>query len=229
MSELQVPEEWRCSGCNRVYDFIEPAVGFGNLEPVYEYRGCRRCGEVWEVNVTLTHETGEVVLRHVLGVENELRDLVKAVKRESEAASEPGDDREPKPGSSFDASLELAESLFAWAGDTAYNRTFMLLRHYGIGDPSGEGIEVYHAMQRENGLVSDRWQSLLLTNDGCFVLREGEKLAGELFSQRFEHPVDMAMQVEIADLRAMDEHINSGAVYETLRRMLRIDENRAKL
>ena len=229
MSELQVPEEWRCSGCNRVYDFIEPAVGFGNLEPVYEYRGCSRCGQVWQVDVTLTYETGEVVLRHFPNASDELRNLVVAVIQEPEAAGEQDDDREPGPSNSFDASLELAESLFAWAGDTAYNRTFMLLRHYGIGDPGGDGVEVYHAMQRENGLVSDRWQSLLLTNDGCFVLREGEKLAGELFSQRFEHPVDMAMQVEIAVLRAMDEHINSGAVYETLRRMLRIDENRARL
>ena len=37
------------------------------------------------------------------------------------------------------------------------------------------------------------------------------------------------MQVEPAELRAMDEHIHSGAVYETLRRMLRINGNRAQL
>jgi len=229
MSEPQIPEEWRCPGCNHIFDFIEPAVGIGNLEPLYEYRGCSRCGDVWQIDVTLTRETGEVVLRYFPSGGDELRDLVEAIMREPEAVARPGDDCEPGSGNSFAASLELAESLFAWAEDTAYNRTFMQLRRRGIGDPSGDGVEVYHAMPRQNGLVSDRWRSLLLMDDGCFVLREGEKLAGQLFSQRFEHPVDMAMQVEPAELRAMDEHIHSGAVYETLRRMLRIDGNRAQL
>ena len=227
MSELQVSDEWRCPSCNRAFDYIEPAVGIGNLKPLYEYRGCSHCSEVWQVDVTQTRETGEMVLRYFPSEGDELRNLVEAAMREPEAMTVPGDER--KLDNSFSASLELAESLFAWAEDTTYNRTFMLLRRRGIRDPSGEGVEVYHAMQRQNGLVSDRWRSLLLTDDGCFILREGEKLAGLQFSQRFEHPVDMAMQVESAVLRAMDEHIHSGAVYETLRQTLCMAGNKAKL
>ena len=41
-------------------------------------------------------------------------------------------------------------------------------------------------MPHQNGLVSDRWRSLLLTDDGYFVLREGEMLPEQLFSQRIQ-------------------------------------------